>query len=101
MCNVIFNLLSSDNLSQQKVEDSSQETSDKAKEQAKDPVKKEVKEEHAEQMAAEETEKRVQWRKLFLFLFNNWTMSANFLRADSQRGAAELTITCRIGGQVV
>jgi len=61
MCNVIFNLLSSDNLAQQKLEESSQETIDETKEQAKDPVKKEVKEEHAEQMTAEETEKRVHY----------------------------------------
>lgn len=58
--NGIFNVLASENLAQQKVEERSQETSGETKEQAKDPVQKEVKEEHTEQMAAEETEKRVQ-----------------------------------------
>ena len=61
MCNVTSNVLSSDNLPQQKVEESSQLTSEETKEQAKDPVKKEIKEEHAEQMAAEEKEKMVQY----------------------------------------
>ena len=34
-------------------------------------------------------------------LINNWTMSPGFLRADSQRGAAELTIAHRKRGRVV
>ena len=34
------------------------------------------------------------WLKI-VFLFNNWTTSPSFLRADSQRGAAELTFARR------
>ena len=34
-------------------------------------------------------------------IFNNYTTSPSFLRADSQRGAAELTIARRKRGQVV
>ena len=34
-------------------------------------------------------------------LINNWTTSTSFLRADSQRGAAELTIARRKPGRVV
>ena len=37
----------------------------------------------------------------YLYLFNNQTTSPSFLRADSQRGAAELTIARRKRGQVV
>ena len=59
--NGIFNVLSSEILAQQKVEERSQETIDETKEQAQDPVQKEVKEEHTDQMAAEETEKRVEY----------------------------------------
>ena len=34
-------------------------------------------------------------------IINNWTTSPSFLRADSQRGAAELTIARRKRGRVV
>ena len=82
-CIVIINALFSDNLAQQKVEESPQEKSDEKKEQAKDAVKNEVKEELAEQMAAEETETRVQWRIFFLFLLSNKIISLRFLSRDS------------------
>ena len=42
--------------------------------------------------------------KLFMFvhaLINNYTTSPSFLRADSQRGAAELTIARRKRGRVI
>ena len=38
--------------------------------------------------------------KLCLELFNNYTTSPSFLRADSQRGTAELTIAHRKRGRV-
>ena len=37
----------------------------------------------------------------YLRLINSYTKSPSFLRADSQRGTAELTIACRKQGRVV
>ena len=38
---------------------------------------------------------------LHICLQCNWTTNPSFLRADSQRGTAELTIACRKQGRVV
>ena len=58
---VFLFFLFSDNLPDQKAEDTSQETGDEGKEQAKDVAKSEVKEEIKEQRPVEEAEKRVKY----------------------------------------